>query len=135
MLTMVKYRVLTDEDIPEGTYEYRRDPYGGAGGSLTPAQVTTDRSLIDPDSVVAAASKITHVHPTDILGLGRTSAEVQARALVIYALRELAGWSYPRIGEFIDRDHSSVMNLHQRRSALTTIPQRQRMRLLLGVES
>lgn len=132
---MIRYRITTDDEIPEGVYEYRKDPYGGSGGSLAPVQQAVDPSCLDPMKVAEAASKVAHASVDQILGLGRKSQEVLGRALVVYALRDLGGWSYPRIGEFIDRDHTSVMHLCSRVPALTTIPQRQRMRLFLGLES
>lgn len=58
-----------------------------------------------------------------IQSIGLTMADVKrrdnraqmvvVRRLIARYLRE-HGWSYPKIGEFIDRDHSTVMNLVNR---------------------
>ena len=50
------------------------------------------------------------VHHRDILGLSRLPLHVEARALVVRALRK-QGLSYPRIGRRIGRDHSTVIFL------------------------
>ena len=48
--------------------------------------------------------------PKWCLGPSREAKYVQARAEVAQVLREL-GWSYPRVGRAIGRDHAAVMYL------------------------
>ena len=48
--------------------------------------------------------------PTWALGPSREAKYVQARTEVAQVLREL-GWSYPRVGRAIGRDHAAVMYL------------------------
>lgn len=45
----------------------------------------------------------------DILGPRRTRNLVNARSVVAFILRNYTSMSLPEIGEFLDRDHSSVI--------------------------
>lgn len=45
-----------------------------------------------------------------IMSKRRTADVVQARQVVMYLIRTRLKLSYPRIGEILDRDHSSVMH-------------------------
>lgn len=47
----------------------------------------------------------------DIRGPLRWKEIVKARAEVAKFLREERGWSFPQIGQFLDRDHTSIMHL------------------------
>ena len=55
------------------------------------------------------ARKLGH-DPEVVLTPSRVPNAVQARAEVAQVLREL-GWSYPRVGRAIGRDHAAVMYL------------------------
>lgn len=48
------------------------------------------------------------IHPRDLMGNYRFAFVVRARQALYLALRK-RGWSYPRIGRFLDRDHSTVI--------------------------
>lgn len=62
--------------------------------------------------VVREVAAALDVHPRDVLNGDRTAEVVEARAVIASVLRG-RGMSYPRIGERLGRDHSSVVNLMQ----------------------
>lgn len=64
-------------------------------------------------TAAALARCIAHANEIDIgemLGRGRAHRLVRARAILAHELRA-RGWSFPRIGRTINRDHTSVINL------------------------
>lgn len=46
----------------------------------------------------------------EVFSKGRDSQVAAARHDIMLYLREVMQWSYPRIGKFLDRDHTSVMH-------------------------
>ena len=48
-----------------------------------------------------------------ICGASRNQEIVEIRAYVVKLLREEAGFSYKRIGRFINKDHTSAMYLYK----------------------
>lgn len=64
----------------------------------------------DTLNAVAAAYKIT---PEDILGTDRNQRIVDARWVAAKALRAKGRLSYPRIGFYLNRDHSTIMHACQ----------------------
>lgn len=68
-----------------------------------------------PDEVVAAVAATLVIKAADITGRGRTGVVFKARSIVCLILREVACMSYPAIGKYLGRDHSSV--IHAVRSA------------------
>ncbi len=53
----------------------------------------------------------------DVLGKGRSEPEVACRAVMAHYLRS-RGLSLPRIGQMLNRDHTSIMHLiHTRNEA------------------
>lgn len=59
--------------------------------------------------IAATAASMYGVTPDDVFGRSRRKPCVQARAQVARELRDGMGWSYPHIGRFLHRDHTSVM--------------------------
>lgn len=65
--------------------------------------------------VLAVACDAFGVNETELLSPRRYLYLVRARWAVMYALRA-AGWSYPRIGKWMGRDHATVINgIHKAR--------------------
>ena len=62
------------------------------------------------DAVVAEASRLWCVSDDDILGRGRENRSVIPRQAVCYVLRERLGWALTEIGEYVGRDHSTVIS-------------------------
>ena len=63
-----------------------------------------------PEVVVEAVATAVGVDVEDILGEGRTTSVARARRLAMAVARWTTGWSYPEIGRFFGRDHSSVIH-------------------------
>jgi chromosomal replication initiator protein len=59
--------------------------------------------------VVARISRTTGVAPEDITGPNKTRRAFRARQFVCAILRKEHGWSYPRIGKLLNRDHSTII--------------------------
>ena len=86
---------------------------------MTPLLALTHRAHREAAALAASHSDryLTHQvarqlghDPTVVLSPSRHANAVQARAEVAQVLREL-GWSYPRVGRAIGRNHSEVMYL------------------------
>lgn len=71
-------------------------------GYLQPCRMTVDR-IIDE---VARGFDVT---TGDIIGPGRSRVVLMARACAMAVVREWTDLSYPRIGYFFNRDHTTVM--------------------------
>lgn len=55
-----------------------------------------------------------HVHPAVVMSRDRHQQVAHCRALLFYALRQRTRLSFPRIGQAINRDHSTVIhNCHR----------------------
>lgn len=63
----------------------------------------------NPDIYLALVSELSGISQRDILGTSRAQEIMRARQL-LYAVLRGVGWSYPRIGKFVGRDHTSVMS-------------------------
>lgn len=81
-------------------------------------------------AIAATAARLHGVRPEEVFGRSRSKRCVQARAQVAKELRYGMGWTYPHIGRFLQRDHTSVMsmlgrlakNVKRRRRRSMTIP-------------
>ena len=58
--------------------------------------------------IVKEAERLFKVHRRDILGSSRYGFVVQVRHAVFLALR-LRGNSFPQVGRYLDRDHSTII--------------------------
>ena len=58
--------------------------------------------------IVKEAERLFKVHRRDILGPARYGFVVQVRHAVFLALR-LRGNSFPQVGRYLDRDHSTII--------------------------
>ena len=64
-----------------------------------------------PTTVLRWVSEKMEVPVDEIRSRNRKPRLVEARAQVAHILRDFLKMSYPAIGEIIDRDHTSVINL------------------------
>jgi chromosomal replication initiation ATPase DnaA len=64
-----------------------------------------ERGLVNIATPIATAHHITLL---ELVGHERSTHIVAARVEFWAKLREM-GWSYPRIGDLVDRDHTSIM--------------------------
>lgn len=60
--------------------------------------------------VIQKVAEIFKMQPSDIIGKDRHEVYIDARCAVALIMRE-RGLSYPQIGRFMDRDHSTIINL------------------------
>ena len=70
--------------------------------------------FVPPEKIIEAVSRATGVPRSDLLGLSKTQRILTARMVAMYALREVAGWSYPEIARYFERDHTTAMLACQR---------------------
>jgi chromosomal replication initiation ATPase DnaA len=63
----------------------------------------------DPSAYLNEICNLFHVTPEDVLGERRHSQLVKSRHLFWACLREHGKWSYPVIGDYVGRDHTTVM--------------------------
>lgn len=61
------------------------------------------------EDLILACAELFNIHPRDLTGDYRYQFIVRARYALFLALRR-RGWSYPRIGKLLKRDHSSVIH-------------------------
>lgn len=75
---------------------------------------------INPGTALSAAAQLYGTTPDALLGRGRDAELLEARALAVWALRNLGGrWSYPAIGRALGgRDHSTIQSIHRHARAL-----------------
>lgn len=73
------------------------------------SQKTGAGGLSAADVIVDAAARRYGVKRSYILSERQDAAVVEARHLAMYQMRDQLGWSYPWIGRFLDRDHTTVI--------------------------
>ncbi len=64
-------------------------------------------------AVLREAARLWDVDLDELVGVGRTRDLVIPRAAIVLTLRENPPLSYPQIGRLLNRDHSSIINLHR----------------------
>lgn len=69
--------------------------------------------LFDPKELVAAVEQEMWLEHNSIRGPRRHREVVLGRLAVIYILRK-RGWTFPQIGRFLNRDHTTVLDLHRK---------------------
>lgn len=62
-----------------------------------------------PAPLLSAVASATGIPASEILGRSHRWPVADARHVLAYALRE-RGWSYPRIGAALGRDHTTIMH-------------------------
>ena len=74
---------------------------------------------VDPTALLERVARACHVRVSDIQGPRRRQRQLQARHLAMYVFRQI-GWSYPEIGRFFGRDHTTVMSAVRKVEATTS---------------
>lgn len=76
-----------------------------------------ERPDLDPpiivDHAVRTAATLFDVTVDDLYGTDRTPRTVQARKATIAALRHLHELSYPELGIWFDRHHTTILHAHR----------------------
>ena len=63
----------------------------------------------DPSAYLTEICSLFRVEPEDVLGERRMQHLIKPRHLFWACLREHGKWSYPVIGDYVGRDHTTVM--------------------------
>jgi len=61
------------------------------------------------EDIVRAVGAATHIAPAEMHGRSRRQRVAFARQLAMYLMRQITRASYPRIGYFFGREHSTVI--------------------------
>lgn len=72
------------------------------------ASVRSLVSVRDAEAILSGIARAAGVTPGEVLAEDRHPGRVAARRELYVALRAL-GWSYPEIGRFVRRDHTTVI--------------------------
>ena len=81
---------------------------------VTIDETTMANRTVHADRIVSMAAECYGVTDHAVRSQRRTADVVAARHLAIYLIRQRIAWSFPEIGEYIGRDHSSVMHAHRK---------------------
>lgn len=76
---------------------------------IAPKATKPQRPRLGSD-VIREVAKMFFITPEDITGTNRSQLYVEARCAVALILRD-RGVSFPQIGRFMNRDHSTIINL------------------------
>lgn len=67
-----------------------------------------DGNVIEqPEPVISAVCQVMAIHRRDLLGDYRYKFVVDARSVACMVFRN-GGWSYPKIGKVLNRDHKTI---------------------------
>jgi chromosomal replication initiator protein len=88
------------------------------GGRLTLDQVRLALSAVLQDTrraptipeIIEATAQVCNVRPAELLGTGKKKHIARARLLAYYLARNLTQHSFPEIGRFFHRDHSTIQS-------------------------
>lgn len=75
-------------------------------------ELNQDIKLFESKRLVAKAEEAMWLRAGAAQGRDRDRPSVFSRALVTAVLRR-RGWSFPRIGALLNRDHTTIMNLNR----------------------
>jgi len=74
----------------------------------------SQRQAITAQHVVKKVAKFFNLKTEDILGTSRRSEIVRPRQIAIYLMRKESNYSYPTIGDFLKKDHSTIMHSYKK---------------------
>ena len=69
-----------------------------------------EQMTFEPKVWLDAVTKATNVSAWEIKSDTRTPRVVRARHLYWACIREVGKWSYPEIGHYVGRNHTSIMH-------------------------
>lgn len=70
--------------------------------------------IITLDVIVDEVASYYNIAPKEILGSSRSQKTAEARQAAIYISRELTKQSFPQIGEFFDKKHTTIMYSYEK---------------------
>jgi chromosomal replication initiation ATPase DnaA len=75
----------------------------------------TATTITTPQGLIEAVAKKFGVPVNQLIGKSRERSMVDIRSALVKTLRDDWHMSYPKIGELINRDHTTAMNLYRRK--------------------
>ncbi|MFH1183276.1 MAG: chromosomal replication initiator protein DnaA [Candidatus Moraniibacteriota bacterium] len=70
----------------------------------------SQRQAITPQHIVRKVARFFNLKTEDLMGTSRRSEIVKPRQIAIYLMRKESNFSYPAIGSFLKKDHSTIMH-------------------------
>lgn len=70
----------------------------------------SQRQAITPQHILKKVARFFNIKTEELLGTSRRSEIVKPRQIAIYLMRKEGHFSYPAIGDYLKKDHSTVMH-------------------------
>ena len=70
----------------------------------------SQRQAITPQHILKKVARFFNLKTEDLLGTSRRSEIVKPRQIAIYLMRKESKFSYPAIGQYLKKDHSTIMH-------------------------
>jgi len=74
----------------------------------------SQRQAITAQHIVKKVAKFFNLKTEDIMGVSRRSEIVKPRQIAIYLMRKESNFSYPTIGDYLKKDHSTIMHSYRK---------------------
>jgi chromosomal replication initiator protein len=74
----------------------------------------SQRQAITAQHIVKKVAKFFNLKTEDIMGTSRRSEIVRPRQIAIYLMRKESNFSYPTIGDYLKKDHSTIMHSYKK---------------------
>lgn len=74
----------------------------------------SQRQAITPQHIVKKVARFFNLKTEDLMGTSRRSEIVKPRQIAIYLMRKEGHYSYPNIGDFLKKDHSTIMHSYKK---------------------
>jgi chromosomal replication initiator protein len=71
--------------------------------------ITLEDGEIAPSDIIEHVARYFEISLDELYGSSRSAAIATARQIAMYLCRELTSLSLPKIGQLLDRDHTTVM--------------------------
>lgn len=78
------------------------------------ALINFDCEKVLVKKIIAATAEVYGISVTDLMSNRRKAEFTEARHAAILLAVRCTKWSYPEIGRFFDRDHTTVMYAHKK---------------------
>jgi len=75
---------------------------------------SSQRQAITAQHIVKKVAKFFNLKTDDIMGTSRRSEIVRPRQIAIYLMRKESNFSYPTIGDYLKKDHSTIMHSYRK---------------------
>ncbi|MDO4765513.1 MAG: chromosomal replication initiator protein DnaA [Eubacteriales bacterium] len=82
--------------------------------ALKDSIINSGISLINPTTILNIVSEHFSINSAEILSKKRSKEIVEPRHIIMYLCRKLTDASYPDLGKFFNRDHSTIINGYEK---------------------